>query len=186
MSALSPGSLWSTVTIPSTDNCVITSNDSELPASSSQYSFPLDNMIDYTVACPTEGLTIPVTIIFDKQYNTSSWVPLFYNTTSQTYTPIAGATFSTMTIGGIVKTTLTYDVTDGGNYDNNSTADGVIVDPVAIGLSDGSPSISLAKSPDTGYGAPGLKWYDPFIIFDFFASGLVLIIGLRQLYKKSV
>jgi hypothetical protein len=84
------------------------------------------------IYCRDAGTAIPVTIIFDKVYDTSGSVLRHYQPASKTYSTISNATFSTVTVGGVPKTAATYTIVEGGSLDPDDTANGFIVDPVAL------------------------------------------------------
>jgi Domain of unknown function (DUF5122) beta-propeller len=79
----------------------------------------------------TAGGTIPVEIILDKVYTTTNWKLRHFNRTTNVYSDVA-ATFGSKTVGGTAKTTITYNVTDGGPLDEDGVANGTIIDPVGI------------------------------------------------------
>ncbi len=141
---------FSTVTVPSGSGCTL-----DAPTSTSTSSIPSDtgfnslvNLTGFTLYCPTTGATVPVTIIYDKVYDTSNAVLRYYNPVSAAYSTVAGATFSTATIGGVQKTTVTYNLTDGGVYDQDGSVNGIIIDPVALAT---APKTSAsASAPNTG------------------------------------
>lgn len=141
--------IYSTVTVPSGSNCTLDTPTSTATSSlTSDTGFsPVVNLTGFTLYCPTPGATVPVTIIYDKVYDTSKSVLRYYNSTTQTYSSVSGATFGTTTVGGVQKTTVTYSLTDGGSYDQDSTVNGIIVDPVTIANSSAS---TTASAPNTG------------------------------------
>lgn len=139
---------WATVTVPSADNCLVGDGQSIVSTSiKTDGTRPaLTNPVDFNVYCMTVGETVPITIIYDRVYTNPSLV--FYNANTQTYTPISGAQFSTVTFGGVTRTEVTYSATDGGTYDSDGSANGVITDPVGL------VGPAIVAAPDTGYGAP--------------------------------
>ena len=172
---------WSTIVVPSSSNCDVENPEWATPtAKDSGYSSDFKSMTAFTLDCTSVGATVPVTIIYDKKYDASGWVLRYYNSTTQKYSTVTGAVFGTKTIGGVKKTTVTYDVTDGGAYDSDGTANGVIIDPVVPAI---SPSLNLGSSaaPNTGDGESGGVNFADFtaiLALASFGSGLAL-------YKKS-
>lgn len=169
--------VFSTVTVPSGSGCTL-----DTPESTTSSSLPTDtgfspvvNLTGFTLYCPTAGATVPVTIIYDKIYDTSKSVLRFYNPSTQTYSTIAGATFGTTTVGGVQKTTVTYNLTDGGAYDQDSTANGAIVDPV--GISD-APGV-----PNTGFGPRQPNTLLNIIVLTLLSA--VLFVAVRRLNAKD-
>ncbi|MEK7625930.1 MAG: choice-of-anchor U domain-containing protein [Patescibacteria group bacterium] len=140
--------VFSTVTVPSAGGCTMDTPTSTANGTiSTDTGFnPLVNLTGFTLYCPSAGATVPVTIIYDKQYDTSRSVLRQYNSTTQAYATVAGATFGTTTVGGVTKSTVTYNLTDGGAYDQDGTANGAIVDPVTFS----NPNTTTATAPNTG------------------------------------
>jgi len=138
---------WSTVEVPSTSACTIdnTSSISTAAAPAESSYAPEVNFDSFSIYCGTTGASVPVTIIYDKLYNTAGTMVREYNSQTHAYTTIAGATFGTVTVGGVAKTTVTYNVTDGGPYDEDGVANGLIVDPVAI-----AQPVAATSLTDTG------------------------------------
>ena len=145
--------IWSTVTVPSSSGCTIDS-PSSVDANAIRADSNVSPMVKYdafTLYCPTPGATVPVTIIYDKQYTTTGAALRYYNPTTKAYSTVSGAVFGSVVVGGITKTTVTYNLTDGGAWDNDGVSNGVIVDPVAM--------VGVA-APNTGSGAPVDKWQE--------------------------
>lgn len=140
--------VFSTVTVPSAGGCTMdtpTSTDNSTISTDTGFN-PLVNLTGFTLYCPSAGATVPVTIIYDKLYDTSKSVLRQYNPSTQAYTTVTGATFGTTTVGSVTKSTVTYNLTDGGAYDQDGTANGAIVDPVTFS----NPNTTIATAPNTG------------------------------------
>jgi hypothetical protein len=117
--------------------------EGSLPTQDNTASYPV-GLNDFTVDCANPGDTALVKVIYSQAYNTSGWVYKKYNPATQTYTDMTGVvTFGTTLVGGVNVTTATYSVTDGGQYDQDGTANGVIVDPAG-------PAVLGASLADTG------------------------------------
>lgn len=148
--------IWSTVEVPSNTNCTITSPEA-VDANSLTVDTgliqQLSTMTGFDAYCPTSGATVPVTIIYDKQYDTSKSVLRHYNPTTGRYSTVSGAVFGTRTVGGVEKTTVTYNVTDGGSLDTDGVANGVIKDPVGFSIAPTAPvtGTGSASKPFTMY-----------------------------------
>lgn len=168
--------VFSTVTVPSSSGCTLdTPESTDISTLSDDAGFsPVLNLTGFTLYCSTAGATVPVTIIFDKEYDTSSSVLRYYNPSTQTYSTIAGASFSTATIGGVTKTTVTYNLTDGGAYDQDGTANGAIVDPVTISNPD-------ATAPNTGIGSVAII---PAILA-ILSGGLIIVYETYKTYRRK-
>lgn len=167
---------WATVTIPSSDNCIIGDGQSITSTSiKADSNHPaLTNPVDFNVYCLTAGETVPITIIYDRVYTNPSLV--FYNTNTQTYTPISGAQFSTVTFGGVTRTKVTYSATDGGAYDSDGIANGIIADPVGL------VGPAIVAAPNTGYDALiTSNIWETIVIYSCVSLCLVLVgTGLRK------
>jgi len=174
-STQSSSSIWSTVEVPSSSSCT-TSNPVSVDIASlksdSGYTSQLSTMMSFDIYCPVAGRTVPVTIIYDKQYDTRNSVLRHYNSTTNTYTTVAGAVFGTRTVGGVVKTTVTYSITDGGSLDTDGISNGIIKDPVGLSL--------LPASPNTG-----LHSQDSRIIYALTLAGIFTIAGALYGRRKN-
>lgn len=146
--------IWSVIVVPIDSGCVIQRPEWIKPdANDLGYIRQLGTMTSFTLYCPQQGQTVPVTIIYDKKYDTTGWVLREYNITTKEYSIVPNAIFGNQTIGGVVKTTVTYNLTDGGTLDSDGVANGVIIDTVAPAIST-VVNPSENKAPDTGYGKP--------------------------------
>lgn len=136
-SVLNADDAWSTVEVPSSGGCTL-ENPQSVNANGlkvdSGFTQQLTTMTSFEIYCPTAGATVAVTIIYDKLYDISNSVLRHYNATTSTYSTVTGTVFGTRTVGGVVKTTVTYNITDGGAYDTDSTANGIIMDPVGFSV----------------------------------------------------
>lgn len=170
---------WTTVRIPDGNSCSI-DNIAGVDANAAKedvgYTPQTLTMTAFNVYCLSSGTTVPVTLILDKQYDVSKSVLRFFNPTTNTYSTVAGAVFGTSTIGGVVKTTATYSITDGGSYDTDGAADGVIKDPVGIEI------------VPTNIGAPntGLEPFNSTRMTVYIIAGIIIILGTLYGRKKAV
>jgi DNA-binding beta-propeller fold protein YncE len=117
----------------SATTCDVTSfsveGEAELPTQDSTASYPV-GLNDFTVECLSPGDSADIRIVYSQEYDTSNWVYKKYNPATQTYTDMTGdVTFGTTVIGGVTVTTVTYTIIDGGQYDQDGTVNGTIVDP---------------------------------------------------------
>ena len=124
-------------------------DESTLPTQSSE-DFPL-GLNDFAVSGLTPGASADVTIYYDQEYDTSDWVFMKYSDATETYTDISSiVTYGTQDVGGTTVTTVTYSLTDGGDYDEDGIANGTIVDPTGPSFVAGATDPS---APDTGFAA---------------------------------
>ena len=92
---------------------------------------------------------------------------------------INGATYTTKTIGGIDKTSATYDLKDGDYMDSDGLANGLIKDPVLLALAPNAPVTGFSISQKSSLGN-----INDFVLI---GSGIVLtVFGIRRLYKNRV
>ncbi len=144
--------ILTTAVTPSSNGCTL-DNGSWIDANyfkvDSGYTPQPPNMLAFKAYCPTSGMSIPVTIIYDKVYDTSSSVLRYFNDTTNTYSTITGAAFGTLTVSGTPRTTVTYNITDGGQFDSDGSSNGIIEDPV--GLASSSSSTMLVDTGETFY-----------------------------------
>jgi len=156
ISVSNPDNIWSTIEVSGDSGCSIDYPEWANPeATDTGFTRKLSTMTAFSLYCNTAGQTVPVTIIYDKQYDTTGWTLRYYNSGDQSYSTVSDAVFGSRTVGGVVKTTVTYNVTDGGSLDSDGLANGVIVDPVAPAVKLVVPSTSAITGvgvPNTGLG----------------------------------
>lgn len=144
---------WSTVQIASASSCTLDNTTSTLSSSVvADNGYTTKTSLDgFSVYCPTTSTTVPVTIIYHTSYSLTGLTLRYYNPTTQAWSTVPDAAFSQVTIGGTLATKVTYNLTDGGSLDQDGTANGLIVDPVALAsvVTSGTGTTTLA-APDTG------------------------------------
>jgi len=175
--------IWATIELPSSNECSLGNLAASSPTSYSGYSADT-SLISYDAYCSSVGLSVPVTIIFNTQINTSKAILLYYNPNTGTTSVVSNAVFGTITVGGVTETTVTYTVTDGGAYDDNSTADGLIIDPIEIAVPATATSSASTSSPDTGYGTPN-STNSRTSITELVVSIALIVLGYFLVMKRS-
>ena len=134
------------------------------------YTYP-EGLMDFTLNC-TPGSTATVNMYYYGLTDSSNLVLRKYNPSTNTYTTISGAVFTSVEIGGQQATKISYQITDNGPLDADSTP-GVIVDPAGPALQD--------SAPNTGYGSPanGNIFFNVITVISTLslAAGLILIRG---------
>jgi hypothetical protein len=111
------------------------------------YAYPV-GLMNFKVNCSVGG-TATVTMYY-YGLTSSNLALRKFNPVTSTYTTVAGATFSGITIDGQQATKITYDITDGGPLDADGVANGVIVDPAGpavLGASVTAPNTGLNARP---------------------------------------
>ncbi len=98
----------------------------------SAYDFPV-GLFDFESTCVNPADTMNVKIYLDKEYDTSNWVYVKkVNTDTIDISEIVS--YTTENIGGNDVTVISYDVTDGGTYDDDGLVNSIIVDPAGPGI----------------------------------------------------
>lgn len=122
-------------------------SEGDLGKNDGAFDYPL-GMFDFNAMCTTPGGTSTVTMYYDKVYDTTEWqARKFIN---GAYGSIQDAVFGTAVVGGVTVTTLSYDVTDGGELDADGEANGVIVDPAGPAALASVAPVALPGAPNTG------------------------------------
>jgi len=117
-----------------------------LPASYTDPAFRYPaGLVSFTLGCDNAGDTATVTQYFYGVPTTNTMVLRKYNSQTHAYTTVPGSTISAVTIGGQAATKVTYQIIDGGPFDQDGSANGAIVDPVGLAV----PSVG---TPNTGLG----------------------------------
>ncbi|HSX06728.1 MAG TPA: choice-of-anchor U domain-containing protein [Candidatus Saccharimonadia bacterium] len=106
-------------------------------------------LISFTSDCGSNGTTAQITQYFYGISALNTMVLRKYNTQAHTYATVPGTLVASATIGGQSATKISYQITDGGPFDQDGSANGTIVDPVGLAV----PSVG---TPNTGVGTPGL------------------------------
>ena len=116
--------------------------EEDLPTQDNQYDYPLGLHGD-DIECGTIGGTATVVYYWDKKYDTSKWRYRKYLKNEKKYVDFSDqVTYGIAQIGDKEVTTVTFHITDGGPYDSDGVANGVIVDPAGpVIIEDGSSSI---------------------------------------------
>jgi hypothetical protein len=138
--------VYTTIEVPSDSDCTVDYPGWANPeATDPGYARQTTTMTAFSLYCNTPGETVPVTLIYDHHYNTTGWVLRYYNPNTQAYSTVPEAVFGTRDVGGVTKTTVTYNVTDGGSFDSDGTTNGIIHDPVAPAVTPGAPNTGLGQ-----------------------------------------
>ncbi len=134
-----------------TANSAVTTQALPVNYGDSGFHYPA-GLIGFTLDCGTPGTTATVNLYIYGVSAGNTMVLRKYNSTAHTYTTIPGSTVTAVTIGGHTATKITYQITDGGTFDQDGSANGTIVDPVGLAV----PSVG---TPNTGVnGAVSMPW----------------------------
>jgi len=96
------------------------------------YSYPA-GLLHFTATLSEAGSTITVTQYF-YGVDQATYVLRKYNSITNVYSTVSGATLSTVTVGGKTAIKAVYQVTDGSSLDEDGLVNGSITDPVGLGL----------------------------------------------------
>jgi surface protein len=148
MNAYSPVSQVNFTLISSNSDCVfrngldVYSENTLLPSfQDNSYDYPL-GLLSFRLECTNPGDSTTVKIIYDRVYDVSN-AQFRKNKSGVGFINIAGGhTFGVENINGINRTTVTYNLQDGGFNDDDGIANGFILDPVGIA----NPQASLAAT----------------------------------------
>lgn len=99
-------------------------------------------LVDFSLNC-SRGDTVTVTKYIFVNDQPTSYVLRKYNPGTGEYADVAGSTIATQTVGSSSALVSTYSITDGGQYDDDGQANGIIIDPVGL-----ATSASLAATGD--------------------------------------
>lgn len=106
------------------------------------YNYPA-GLAAFHANCQTSGETATMTMYFYGTFDPANFILRKWQ--DDVYKTLPGAVFSNVTIGGQAALKVVYQITDGGEFDNDGAANGVIVDPVG-------PAQNIVGTPNTGLG----------------------------------
>lgn len=89
-------------------------------------------LVNFTVTGVSNGGSAAVELIVHTDQKASDFTARKYHTTQQQYSTISGATLTDFTVGSGHAVKAAYTLTDGGNNDQDGTANGTIVDPAGL------------------------------------------------------
>lgn len=121
-----------------------TTKEASLDVQDPAYKYPLGFAGFHLAGC-TVGGTATVTVTFTGTFNPSDVTARKYNPETNGFTTITHASKSKITLDGSPTLRITYTITDGGDLDQDGTANGTIVDPVGL-------AIQSVGAPNTGVG----------------------------------
>lgn len=128
------------------------------------YTYPA-GLMNFTLTCGAPGDTATVTLYY-YGVDPSGLVLRKYNTTTQEYSNVSGATISSETIGGQSVTKVVYTITDGSEMDEDGLVNGVVADPIGLA------QINVPGAPNTGLPRAQLP-----MLYVFVPSVVVLLIA---------
>lgn len=112
-----------------TDNSSVSvAGESSNAKSDGGYKYPA-GLMNFTLACATNGSTATVTMYYYGDYDASKFVLRKYNPANQKYDTVPGVQPTNVTIGGQRAMKIVYSVTDGGSLDQDGSVNSQIIDP---------------------------------------------------------
>ncbi len=119
-------------------------SESALVTQDESNSYPL-GLVDFCLTVPS-GSTQDITLAFETDFKPSDVVARKYNRITKQYADVQGATVTEDTVGGKHVLVLKYQVTDGGELDEDGVANGEIIDPVGLAIVAGDNSTAGSSS----------------------------------------
>ncbi len=89
-------------------------------------------LVNFTVTGVSNGGSAAVELIVHTDQKANDFTARKYHTNQQQYSTISGATLTDFTVGSGHAVKAAYTLTDGGNNDQDGTANGTIVDPAGL------------------------------------------------------
>ncbi len=118
--------------------------EADLDAEDNAFDYP-QGFVAFTLRGCFAGETVHVTLTFQSDLSPSDVVARKYNATNHTFTTIPGFSVSQTTSDGKPALAISYDITDGGPFDQDGLANGTIVDPAGMAK-------AVISAPNTGLG----------------------------------
>lgn len=173
----STSNTYTSFEIPNTCSFTALSNFTEDAAigKDADYSYPF-GLIDFNINCTVPGATHTINVYQYGNHNPSQFTLRKY-LPSNDYTAIAGSSVSAFTIGGSSGIKGTYQLTDGGTFDEDSLPNGFIEDPIGLALSALIPTIPVV---DPGVPNTGTRNINFFPAITLIMIGSVLIASARK------
>jgi len=123
----------------------MTINAESATKADSGFDYPAGLMNFTALSCGTPGATGTFTqYYYGSGLDASKVVPRKFNSTTGTYTTIPGAAVTNVTIGGKSVLKIVYQITDGGPFDQDGSANGTIVDPAGPGITVSAPATGFS------------------------------------------
>lgn len=128
-----------------TSNTVVT--EASLTSQDGRVSYPL-GLIDFSLTVPAAGDATTVSLTFETDLTPSDVTARKYNTGTDIYADVPGASITETTLNGNHALLLTYDITDGGDLDSDGLANGTILDPVGLAVANTATTTGTTSDTD--------------------------------------
>lgn len=161
---------------------------SDLQETDSQYEYPY-GLIDFNLKCTLNGSAQIETVLFTDD-DASQFILRKYIVSDNSYVTVNSAFITNETINGHSAVKAVYTLVDGGQYDDDGVANGLVVDPVGFAVAQSSSTETIPSPlaqngqnnvigslPATGYNTLQLAVYSILLCL----SGLILISSTHML-----
>lgn len=111
--------------------------------------------VGFTVGCTENGKATDVALSLGASYADTTKLRAYKQTGSTLVDITSHVTFTNKVVAGVTKTVLSYNLVDGGEYDEDGVVNGTIVDPIFIGVVGGAGG-SLANTGVNIYAVSGI------------------------------
>ncbi len=131
-SSLAPAMANSTLTVDTAEACATIDSAKLLPASNftaPDSTYTTLGGLDFTLSCTTPGEDANVSLSLASEVSDPTTVKVYKKTADGIVTDITNQTTITNQAG---KTTISYNLTDGGELDDDGTVNGTITDPIYL------------------------------------------------------
>lgn len=102
-------------------------------------------LVGFTMTGCEVGGTTTMRLIFTGEFDPDEVTLRKYNSVTRRFTTVTGAEFSSTSLNDLPAIEVAYEITDGGELDQDGEANGEIVDPVGLGT-------AIVGAPNTGLG----------------------------------
>lgn len=166
---------------------------SDLQETDSQYEYPY-GLIDFNLKCTINGSAQIEAVLFTDD-DASQFVLRKYIANNNSYVTVDSAVITNETINGHPAVKAVYTLVDGGQYDDDEVANGLVVDPVGFAVEQASPSETIPSPltqknqsnvtgslPATGYNAVQLAVYSILLCL----VGMILMLSSHLIRHKLI
>lgn len=127
------------------DEDLFTRTEAQLDTQDDAYDYT-SHLVGFTMTGCEVGGTTTMRLIFTGDFDPDTTVVRKYDEQTQEFATIEGATKTATTLDDLPALEITYEITDGGELDQDGEANGTIVDPVGLGVQ------AVAQSEDSSQG----------------------------------
>lgn len=156
---------------------------SSLSAQDDGYNYP-HGLADFALNC-SRGETVDVTMYTFTDAALNEYSLRKYQPSQGGFIELPNATLTQETIGSEVAVRATYSLTDGGEYDDDGEANGIIVDPVGLATTSSSTNGGASPNGTAGTGSTLASTGENLRLYLFgIATLLIAGFGIAQTRRK--